>query len=235
MNGLSGRIRFYEEIGIPREKLHILDVPDGERAHYSSKTYDIEYDFPFGIQELEGVAYRTDYDLRKHGEASGKPIEYFDEQTKEKFVPHVVEPSAGCDRTILALICEAYDEESLTNDKGKEETRIVMRFDPKIAPVKCGIFPLLKNKPELVDKAKEVQALLSPLMNVFYDETAAVGRRYRRQDEIGTPFCATIDFDTIGENGPELTDTVTVRERDSMAQERVKIDQLPAYLGARLV
>ncbi len=232
---LERRIGFYEEIGIPRDKLHILDVPDGERAHYSSKTYDIEYDFPFGIQELEGVAYRTDYDLRKHGEASGKPIEYFDEQSKEKFVPHVVEPSAGCDRTILALICEAYDEESLTNDKGKEETRIVMRFDPKIAPVKCGVFPLLKNKPELVAKAKEVKALLAPLMNVFYDESAAVGRRYRRQDEIGTPFCATIDFDTIGENGPELADTVTVRERDSMAQERVKIEQLPAYIGGKLV
>ena len=232
---LERRLAFYEEIGIPREKLHILDVPDGERAHYSSKTYDIEYDFPFGIQELEGVAYRTDYDLRKHGEASGKAIEYFDEQAKEKFVPHVVEPSAGCDRTVLALICEAYDEETVTNEKGKEETRTVMRFDPKIAPVKCGVFPLLKNKPELVDKAKEVKALLSPLMNVFYDETAAVGRRYRRQDEIGTPFCATIDFDTIGENGPELVDTVTVRERDSMEQERVRIDQLPAYIGAKLV
>ena len=164
---LERRLSFYEEIGIPREKLHILDVPDGERAHYSSKTYDIEYDFPFGIQELEGVAYRTDYDLRKHGEASGKPIEYFDEQAKEKFVPHVVEPSAGCDRTVLALICEAYDEETVTNEKGKEETRTVMRFDPKIAPVKCGVFPLLKNKPELVAKAKEVKALLSPLMNVF--------------------------------------------------------------------
>ncbi len=232
---LERRLSFYEEIGIPREKLHILDVPDGERAHYSSKTYDIEYDFPFGIQELEGVAYRTDYDLRKHGEASGKPIEYFDEQAKEKFVPHVVEPSAGCDRTVLALICEAYDEETVTNEKGKEETRTVMRFDPKIAPVKCGVFPLLKNKPELVAKAKEVKALLSPLMNVFYDETAAVGRRYRRQDEIGTPFCATIDFDTIGENGPELANTVTVRDRDSMNQERVKIDQLPAYIGSRLV
>ena len=232
---LETRIQFYESIGIPREKLHILDVPDGERAHYSSKTYDIEYDFPFGIQELEGVAYRTDHDLKAHSEAVGKPQEYVDQAAGEKFIPHVVEPSAGCDRTILAMICEAYDEETLTNDKGKEETRVVMRFVPKMAPIKCAVFPLLKNKPELVAKAKEVKALLQPLMNVSYDETGAVGRRYRRQDEIGTPFCATIDFDTIGENGPELEGTVTVRERDSMQQERVKISELPAYIAAKLV
>ena len=232
---LETRMQFYESIGIPREKLHVLDVPDGERAHYSSKTYDIEYDFPFGIQELEGVAYRTDYDLKKHGEASGKPIEYFDEQTKEKLIPHVVEPSAGCDRTVLALICEAFDEETVTNEKGKEETRTVMRFDPKMAPIKCGVFPLLKNKPELVAKAKEVKELLLPFMNVFYDEAGAVGRRYRRQDEVGTPFCVTIDFETLGEENPELKGTVTVRERDSMKQERVPIKDLSAYLLQKLV
>ena len=232
---LETRMKFYESIGIPRDKLHVLDVPDGERAHYSSKTYDIEYDFPFGIQELEGVAYRTDYDLKKHGEASGKPIEYFDEQTKEKLIPHVVEPSAGCDRTVLALICEAFDEETVTNDKGKEETRTVMRFDPKMAPIKCGVFPLLKNKPELVAKAKEVKELLLPFMNVFYDEAGAVGRRYRRQDEVGTPFCVTIDFETLGEEDPELKGTVTVRERDSMNQDRVSIDDLTGYLLKKLI
>ncbi len=227
---LEERLKFYEAIGIPREKLHILDIPDGERAHYSSKTYDIEYEFPFGVQELEGVAYRTNYDLSKHQEHSGKPLEYFDEETKEKFIPHVVEPSAGCDRTVLALICEAYDEETVTDEKGKEEVRVVMHFAPCVAPIKCGIFPLLKNKPELVAKAKEVRDLLAPLMTVFYDETAAIGRRYRRQDEIGTPYCVTIDFDSLGENGPELADTVTLRERDSMKQERVAIKDLPLLL-----
>lgn len=231
---LEERLKFYEAIGIPREHLHILDVPDGDRAFYSKKTYDIEYEFPFGIQELEGVAYRTDYDLSVHAKGSGKPIEYFDEETKEKLVPHVVEPSAGCDRTVLALICEAYDEETVTDEKGKEETRIVMRFHPRMAPIKAGIFPLLKNKPELVAKAREVQQMLSPLMTVFYDESGAIGRRYRRQDEVGTPYGITIDFDTLGENGPELKDTVTVRERDSMSQERMKIADLPMFLLGKI-
>ncbi|MCF6311259.1 MAG: glycine--tRNA ligase [Verrucomicrobiales bacterium] len=227
---LEERLSFYEDIGLPREKLHVLDVPDGERAHYSKKTYDIEFEFPFGIQELEGVAYRTDYDLSKHMEKSGKSLEYFDEATKTRFVPHVVEPSAGCDRTILAMLCEAYDEETITNDKGKEEMRTVMRFHPRMAPIKCGIFPLLKNKPELVAKAREVQKMLTPLMNVFYDESGAIGRRYRRQDEVGTPYGVTIDFDTLGEEGPELKDTVTLRERDSMKQQRIAIADLPMFL-----
>jgi len=227
---LEERLKFYESIGIPREKLHVLDVPDGERGHYSSKTYDIEYEFPFGIQELEGVAYRTDYDLKAHSEGVGKPQEYVDQAAGEKFIPHVVEPSAGCDRTILALICEAYEEEVITNDKGKQETRVVMRFDPKMAPIKCAIFPLLKNKPELVAKSKEVLDLLRPFMNVTYDETGAVGRRYRRGDEAGTPFSVTVDFDTIGENGPENEGTVTLRERDSMEQIRIPITDLVAHL-----
>ncbi|MCH1505793.1 MAG: glycine--tRNA ligase [Verrucomicrobiales bacterium] len=231
---LETRLKFYEEIGIPREKLHILDVPEKERAHYSGGTYDIEYEFPFGIQELEGVAYRTNYDLTKHQEHSGKTLEYIDQATNEKFIPHVVEPSAGVDRTVLAVICEAFDEETITNEKGKEEVRTVLRFSPRMAPIKCGIFPLLKNKPELVAKAREVQEVLRPHMNVFYDEGGAVGRRYRRQDEIGTPFCVTIDFDTIGENGPEAEDTVTVRERDAMTQERIKIADLLTYLLERL-
>ena len=232
---LEKRLDFYGEIGIPREKLHILDVPDGERAHYSKKTYDIEYEFPFGIQELEGVAYRTDYDLGKHQECSGKPMEYFDEATKEKFIPHVVEPSAGADRTVLALICEAFDEEEMTNEKGKTETRTVLRFKPRMAPIKVGVFPLLKNKPDLVAKAKEIQALLRDHVTTFYDETGAIGRRYRRQDEVGTPYCVTIDFDTIGENGPEHDGTVTIRERDSMEQVRVKVDDLLGHLLPKLV
>ncbi|MGZ5022443.1 MAG: glycine--tRNA ligase [Chthoniobacterales bacterium] len=223
---LEERLKFYENIGIPRAKLHVLTVPDAERAFYSKGTYDIEYDFPFGKQELEGVAYRTDYDLTQHQKASGKPLDYFDEETKQRFVPHVVEPSAGVDRTVLALICEAFDEETVTDEKGKAEVRTVMRFHPRMAPIKVGVFPLLKNKPELVAKAQEVHALLKPHMMTFYDEGGAIGRRYRRQDEAGTPFGVTIDFETLGEKGEELRDTVTLRHRDSMKQERVAIKDL---------
>ncbi len=228
------RLKFYENIGIPRGKLHVLTVPDADRAFYSKGTYDIEYEFPFGVQELEGVAYRTDYDLSQHQKASGKPLEYFDEEAKEKFIPHVVEPSAGVDRTVLALICEAYDEDTAPDEKGKQESRIVLRFSPRMAPIKCAIFPLLKNKEPLVTKAREIVRLLRPHMNVFYDETGAIGRRYRRQDEIGTPFGVTVDFDTLGEKGEELLDTVTLRERDSMKQERVKISELRELLAARI-
>jgi glycyl-tRNA synthetase len=220
------RLKFYENIGIPRDKLHVLTVPDADRAFYSKGTYDIEYEFPFGMQELEGVAYRTDYDLKQHQEASGKPLDYFDEETKQRFIPHVVEPSAGVDRTVLALLCNAYDEETVTDEKGKSETRIVLRFHPRMAPIKVGVFPLLKNNPQLVAKAREIQATLRPHLNVFYDETGAIGRRYRRQDEAGTPFGLTVDFETLGEKDAALLDTVTLRHRDSMKQERVKISEL---------
>jgi len=228
------RLRFYENIGISRGKLHVLTVPDEERAFYSKGTYDIEYDFPFGRQELEGVAYRTDYDLSQHQKASGKPLEYFDEETKQRFVPHVVEPSAGVDRTVLALICEAYTEDQAPDEKGKMEARIVLRFHPRMAPVKCGVFPLLKNNSQLVAKAKEIISLLRPHMTVFYDESGAIGRRYRRQDEIGTPFGVTVDFETLGEKDAALRDTVTLRDRDSMKQERVAIQDLPGILRDRL-
>jgi glycyl-tRNA synthetase len=228
------RLRFYENIGIPRGKLHVLTVPDEERAFYSKGTYDIEYDFPFGRQELEGVAYRTDYDLSQHQKASGKPLEYFDEETRQRFVPHVVEPSAGVDRTVLALICEAYSEDQAPDEKGKMETRIVLRFHPRMAPIKCAVFPLLKNKEPLVMKAKEIVSLLRPHTTVFYDESGAIGRRYRRQDEIGTPFGVTIDFETLGEKDTSLRDTVTLRDRDSMKQERVAIQDLPGILRDRL-
>jgi glycyl-tRNA synthetase len=231
---LEARLAFYEEIGIPREKLHILDVPDGERAFYSKKTYDIEYEFPFGVQELEGVAYRTDYDLGVHQKGAGKPLEYFDEETKQRFLPHVVEPSAGCDRTVLALICEAFDEETLTDEKGKEDLRTVLRFKPAMAPVKVGIFPLLKKNEDQVRIARGIQKQLQSWMNVFYDDGGAVGRRYRRQDEIGTPFCVTVDFETLGEGGDSLKDTVTVRHRDSMEQERMPIPQLLPWLLERV-
>src|SRR5215472_4492770 len=231
---LEERLKFYENIGLARANLHVLDVPDAERAFYSKGTYDIEYDFPFGCQELEGVAYRTDYDLLQHQKASGKPLEYFDDETKQRFIPHVVEPSAGVDRTILALICDAYAEDEAPNDKGEMESRIVLRFHPRVAPVKCAVFPLLKNKESLVAKAKEIVALLRPQMTVFYDEGGAIGRRYRRQDEIGTPFGVTVDFETLGEKDPALRDTVTLRDRDSMKQERVPIKDLPSILVKRI-
>ena len=231
---LEERLKFYENIGIPRAKLHAHEIPDEERAFYSKGTYDIEYDFPFGRQELEGVAYRTDYDLQQHIKASGKPLDYFDEETKQRFVPHVVEPSAGVDRTVLALICEAYDEDTAPDEKGKLETRIVLRFHPRMAPIKCAVFPLLKNNEQLVAKAKEIADLLRPHMNVFYDETGAIGRRYRRQDEIGTPFAVTVDFETLGEKDRALQDTVTLRDRDSMKQERVPITELVSILTSRI-
>jgi glycyl-tRNA synthetase len=232
---LEERLRFYVNIGIPREKLHAREIPEDERAFYSKANYDIEYDFPFGRQELEGVAYRTDYDLLQHQKASGKSIEYFDEETKQRFIPHVVEPSAGVDRTVLALICDAYAEDHAPDEKGKMETRVVLRFHPRMAPIKCGIFPLLKNNEQLVANAKEIITLLRPHMAIFYDESGAIGRRYRRQDEIGTPFGVTVDFETLGEKDASLRDTVTLRDRDSMKQERVAIQDLAAILRGRIV
>jgi len=231
---LEERLKFYENIGISRDRLHVKTVSDEERAFYSKGTYDVEYDFPFGRQELEGVAYRTDYDLLQHQKASGKSLEYFDEETKQRFVPHVVEPSAGVDRTVLALICEAYSTDEAPDEKGKMETRLVLRFHPRMAPIKCGIFPLLKNNDQLVAKAQEIVGLLRADMNVFYDESGAIGRRYRRQDEIGTPFGVTVDFETLGEKNDALKDTVTLRERDSMKQERVKINDLADMLISRV-
>src|SRR5216117_4173164 len=232
---LEERLKFYENIGISRDRLHVKTVPDEERAFYSKGTYDIEFDFPFGRQELEGVAYRTDYDLLQHQKASGKSLEYFDEETKQKFIPHVIEPSAGVDRTVLALICEAYSEDEAPDEKGKMETRVVLRFHPRLAPIKWGVFPLLKNKEALVAKAKEIVDLLRPHMSIFYDESGAIGRRYRRQDEIGTPFGITIDFETLGEKDSMLRDTVTLRERDSMKQERVAIKDLANILISKIL
>src|SRR5436853_1253420 len=228
------RLKFYENIGIARENLHVHEIPDEERAFYSKGTYDIEYDFPFGWQELEGVAYRTDYDLSQHQKASGKSLEYFDEEAKRKFIPHVVEPSAVVDRTVLALRCEAYYEDEAPDEKGKMETRTVLRIHPRIAPIKCAVLPLLKNKEQLVAKAKEIVDFLRPHLSIFYDESGAIGRRYRRQDEIGTPVGLTVDFETLGETEASLRDTVTLRERDSMKQERVAIKDLANILVSRI-
>ena len=225
------RIRWYESIGLPRESLEEYWQKKEELAHYAKATVDILYKFPFGTQELEGIAARGDFDLTQHQKFSGKSMEYFDDEARTKYVPHVIEPSAGVDRLILALICHAYSEDQAPDEKGKPETRVVMRFHPRVAPIKVAVFPLLKNRPELVQKAREVRDLLRPHLTVFYDESGAIGRRYRRQDEAGTPFGVTIDFETLGEKGPELKETVTLRDRDTMKQERIKIaDLLPQLL-----
>lgn len=228
------RIRWYESIGLGRDTLVEYWQKKEELAHYAKATVDILYKFPFGTQELEGIAARGDFDLTQHQKFSGKSMEYFDEEAKAKYVPHVIEPSAGVDRLALALICNAYCEDQAPDEKGKMESRVVMKFHPRIAPIKVAVFPLLKNKPELVMKAKEVRDLLRPHLSVFYDEAGAIGRRYRRQDEAGTPFGVTIDFDTLGEQGPELKDTVTLRDRDTMKQERVKISELAAILVQKM-
>lgn len=224
------RLSWYESIGLPRTSLEEYWQKKEELAHYAKATVDLLYKFPFGTQELEGIAARGNFDLSQHQQHSGKSMEYFDEEAKARYVPHVIEPSAGVDRLVLALICEAYAEEDVTDEKGNTETRIVMRFHPRVAPVKAAVFPLLKNRPELVNKALAVRDLLRPHLSVFYDETGAIGRRYRRQDEAGTPYCITVDFDTLGEKGPELSDTVTLRERDSMKQDRVRIADLVPLL-----
>jgi glycyl-tRNA synthetase len=224
------RVRWYESIGLGRDTLVEYWQKKEELAHYARATVDILYKFPFGTQELEGIAARGNFDLTQHQKFSGKSMEYFDDEAKAKYVPHVIEPSAGVDRLALALICNAYCEDQAPDEKGKMESRVVMKFHPRIAPIKVAVFPLLKNKPELVKKAKEVRELLRPHMSVFYDEAGAIGRRYRRQDEAGTPFGLTVDFDTLGEKGPELQDTVTLRDRDSMKQERIKIGDLVSIL-----
>jgi glycyl-tRNA synthetase len=216
--------QFGDMVGLTEKKYFDHDIPDGERAHYSKKTIDIEYDFPFGRDELWGLAYRTDYDLKNHAEKSGKDMSYFDEETGEKYIPHVIEPSMGVDRTLLAVLADAYDEEKLENG----ETRTVLRLKPLVAPYKVAVFPLLKNKPELVKKAKEVFEELRKTYPTFWDERGNIGKRYRYQDEIGTPLCVTVDFDTL-EDG-----TVTVRDRDTMKQERIAITALAEYTKERV-
>jgi glycyl-tRNA synthetase len=227
---LKERLRFYTDIGIPSAKIRVRDIPEEERAFYSKKTYDLEYEFPFGTQELEGIAYRSNYDLVQHARSSGRSLECFEEETRQHFIPHVVEPSAGVDRTVLALLCEAFDEEMITDNLGKSEVRTVLHFHPRMAPIKCGVFPLLKNKPALVAKAKEIAFSLRGHLNIAYDEAGAIGRRYRRQDEIGTPYGITVDFDTVSERNTALHNTVTLRYRDSMKQERIPISELKSFL-----
>ena len=281
------RIKFYEGIGLPRTTLEEYWQKPEELAHYARATVDILFKFPFGTQELEGIAARSDFDLSQHERFSGKPMGVFDEDlraawgkldkskqddlwsrycenrkkylvksgveqaraekdakedadglAKGQYIPHVIEPSAGVDRLILALICNAYHEDQMPDEKGKMEARVVLRLHPRVAPIKVAVLPLLKNKPNLVSKAQEVRDLLRPHMNVFYDDAGAIGRRYRRQDEAGTPFCLTIDFETFEgmKEGPLAgqIDTVTVRHRDDGRQERLPIAGLLAWLLERV-
>ena len=261
------RLKWYRSIGLPSESLHLYWQKGDELAHYARACVDIEYEFPFGVQELEGIAARSDFDLSQHQKFSGKSMEVFDDHLKAavsamdegakqmfeqrtvsacilrgksldeakafcaglfegRYVPHVIEPSAGTDRLALAILCNAYDEETLTDSKGKPDVRTVMRLHPAIAPIKAAVLPLVKNRPELYAKAREIYKLLRKEWNCFWDESGAIGRRYRRQDEVGTPFCVTVDFETLDD------DTVTVRRRDSMEQERVQVSSLVSWIGA---
>lgn len=216
---------FAEAVGIPQGMVHELEVPAEDRAHYSKRTIDFEFDYPFGRKELWGLAYRTDFDLSAHAQASGAELSYLDEETKEKFTPHVIEPSLGVDRTVLAILASAYREDDMGG-----ETRTYLALAPKVAPVKAMVSPLLKNKPELVARAREVRAELQKVHPaIAWDDNGNIGKRYRRQDEIGTPFCITIDFDTLGEH-PELEGTVTLRYRDSGEQERLTVAEAAARI-----
>ncbi len=208
--------KWMEAIGLPKASIHELEVPAEDRAHYSMRTIDFEFDFPFGKKELYGIAYRTDFDLKNHSAASGVDLVYMDLSTGDKMTPHVIEPTFGVDRTVLAILSSAYTEDELGGEK-----RVYLKFSPAIAPVKAAVFPLLKNKPELVKKAYHVYTeLKAKVPQIMWDDNGNIGKRYRRQDEIGTPVCITIDFETL-EN-----DTVTVRNRDTGEQTRVAIKDL---------
>jgi glycyl-tRNA synthetase len=217
---------YTRDVGLPKEMVSELEVPKDSLAHYSKRTIDFEFNYPFGTKELYGLAYRTDFDLKAHTNTSGVDLSYYDEETKQRFVPHVIEPSFGVDRTVLAVLTSAYTEDSMGG-----ETRVFLKFAPVVAPVKVAVFPLLKNKPELVKKAREVYSMIRKEFGaVEFDDNGNIGKRYRRQDEIGTPFCVTVDFDTL-----EKGTGVTIRDRDTGKQERVEIEKLVEYLKTKLV
>jgi len=216
------RLNWYVKLGIKKENLKLRPHTRDELAHYARACYDIDYLFPMGWAELEGIANRGDFDLIQHASLSGKTIDYFDDETKERFVPYIIEPSAGVDRSLLAFLCDAYDEEP-----DKEEIRVVLRFHPGIAPIKVAVLPLSR-KEQPVALAREIYADLRQQWSVTYDIAQSIGRRYRRQDEIGTPFCVTVDFQSLEDN------QVTIRERDTMNQIRVPISELKTTLQAKL-
>jgi glycyl-tRNA synthetase len=227
---IDNRKQWYLGLGIREENLRLYEHPAEKRSHYSKRTVDIEYRFGFqGSEwgELEGIANRTDYDLTVHSKASGEDLSYFDQDSATRYMPYVIEPAGGVDRCLLALLIDGYTEDEAPNAKGVMEKRTVMRLDPRIAPVKVAVLPLSRNA-ELSPKARDLAAALRKRWNTDFDDASAIGRRYRRQDEVGTPFCVTVDFDSLQDQA------VTVRERDSMRQERIGITQLESYLGERL-
>jgi len=228
---LEQRWNWYVDLGIDPANLRFFEHPKEKLSHYSTRTVDIEYRFGFGgsdFAELEGIANRTDFDLKTHSQHSGADLTYFDQATNERYTPYVIEPAAGLTRAVLAFLLDAYVEDEAPNAKGVMEKRTVLRLDKRLAPVKAAVLPLSKNA-DLAPIARDLAAALRKHWNVDYDETQAIGKRYRRQDEIGTPYCVTVDFDTLEDRA------VTVRDRDTMAQERVSLDHVEAYLGARLL
>jgi len=219
------QLEWFTAIGIDAERLHDYEHPAEARAHYSLKTVDWEFEYPFGTKEMSGLAYRTNFDLSRHSEFSGQKLDYFDEDTKTRFAPHVIEPSVGLERLFLAVLASAYSEEILENG----ETRVYLKLAPKIAPYKVCVSPLLRNKPDLVEKAKVVfQALRDEFTYVVWDDSGNIGKRYRRQDEIGTPMCIVVDFDSLD------NDDVTIRDRDTAEQVRVPMSELSEHIRTRL-
>ncbi|MEX0680070.1 MAG: glycine--tRNA ligase [Balneolales bacterium] len=222
------RLAWHKNIGIRPSKLRFHDHPEDKLAHYAKEAVDVQYEFPIGWQEVEGIHNRTDFDLRNHQKLSGKKMEYFDTETRERYIPYVVETSIGLDRCLLMVLCDAYHEEEVPGDKeGTIETRTVLRMHPKLAPVTAGIFPLIK-KPELMEVARKIQVEMAEDFKVLYDEKGSIGKRYRRLDEAGTPFCITVDFDGLDNQ------TVTIRDRDSMQQERIGVDKVGEVIRRRL-
>lgn len=227
---MNERMAWYTDLGIDPENLRFYEHPQEKLSHYSKRTVDIEYRFGFtggDWGELEGIANRTDYDLSTHAKASGKDLSYFDQTKNERWTPYVIEPAAGLTRSLMAFLVDAYREESVTNAKGGTDTRVVLGLDPRLAPVKAAVLPLSRNE-KLSPLARELAEQLRDTWNVDFDDAGAIGRRYRRQDEIGTPFCITVDFDSLEDNA------VTVRERDTMEQVRVPIAELYGFMAERL-
>ncbi len=224
----SERLQWFHDLGMTKEKLQWHQHPPDKLAHYAKDAYDIEYQFPFGWGEIEGIHNRTDYDLSRHEEFSGKGMKYFDEQSKERFTPFVIETSVGASRSFMAFLVDAYAEEEAPTAEGGVETRVVLRLHPKLAPTKAAIFPLV-NRDGMPEIAHKLEADLRGSFRVFYDDSGAVGRRYRRQDEAGTPYCVTVDSQTLQDQ------TVTMRERDSMQQERIPLDKVRTFILERLM
>jgi glycyl-tRNA synthetase len=218
---------WYLDLGVSKEHLRLRPHEPEELAHYAKAATDVEYEFPFGWQELEGIANRTDYDLRAHQEASGEDLTYFDQEEEERYVPYVVEPAVGVDRALLVFLLDAYRVEEAPTAKGDTDKRTVLGLHRALAPIKVAVLPLSRNE-KLVPEARRVHDLVKPEWITQYDDAGAIGRRYRRQDEVGTPFCVTVDFDSLEDR------QVTVRERDTMQQDRIAIDNLVGYLRERL-